>query len=136
MGQFLAQSSEFGNSNIYRVRLFSLSLAITSLTWFTSLAPDSITSWAQLEQKFHDYFYSGETELWLSDLIMVKQKYNEPVHDYIRRFRDIRNRCFSVNIAKKNLADIAFSGLLAHIKDKLEGQEFLDVSQLLQKALV
>ena len=67
---------------------------------------------------------------------MVKQKHNEPVHYYIRRSRDIRNRCFSVNIAEKDLADIAFSGLLAHIKDKLEGQEFLDVSQLLQKALV
>ena len=71
MGQFLAQSSEFDNSDIYRVRLFSLSLAGTTFTWFTSLAPDSITSWAQLEQKFHDYFYSGETDLRLSDLIMV-----------------------------------------------------------------
>ena len=135
MGQFLAQCSEFGNSDVYRVRLFPLSLSSTAFTWFTSLAPNSITSWAQLEEKFHDYFYSGETELRLSDLIMVKQKYNEPVHDYIRRFRDVRNRCFSVNIAEKDLADIAFSGLLAHIKDKLEGHEFLDVSQLLQKAL-
>ena len=58
------------------------------------------------------------------------------MHDYIRGFRDIRNRCFSVNIAEKDLVDIAFSGLLAHIMDKLEGQEFLDVSQLLQKSLV
>ena len=33
------------------------------------------------------------------------------------------------------MADLAFSGLLAHIKDKLEGQEFLDVNQVLQKAL-
>ena len=38
-------------------------------------------------------------------------------------------------IAEKDLADIAFSGLLAHIKDRLEGQEFLDINQVLQKAL-
>ena len=135
VGQFLAQCSEFGNSDIYRVRLFPLSLSGTAFTWFSSLAPNSISSWVQLEQRFHEYFYSGETELRLSDLTMVRQKYNEPVHDYIRRFRDVKNRCYSLTIAEKDLADLAFSGLLDHIKDKLEGQEFLDVNQVLQKAL-
>src|ERR1041385_5584376 len=136
VGQFLAQCSEFDNSDIYRVRLSPLSLSSTAFTWFTSLAPNAITSWAQLEEKFHDYFYSGESELPLSDLTMVKQKYNEPVHDYIRRFRDVKNRCFNVAITERDLADLAFSGLLVHTKEKLEGHEFLDVSQVLQKALV
>jgi hypothetical protein len=40
-----------------------------------------------------------------------------------------------LTIAEKDLADLAFSGLRTHIKDKLEGQEFLDVDQVLQKAL-
>ena len=135
VGQFLAQCSEVGTSDVFRLKLFPLSLSGTAFTWFTSLAPNSISTWAQLEQKFHEYFYSGETELRLSDLTMVRQKYNEHVHDYIRRFRDVKNRCFSLTIAEKDLADLAFSGLLAHIKDKLEGQEFLDVNQVLQKAL-
>jgi hypothetical protein len=135
IGQFLAQCSEVGTSDVFRVKLFPLSLSGTAFTWFTSLAPNSISTWIQLEQKFHEYFYSGETELRLSDLTMVKQKYNEPAQDYIRRFRDVKNRCFSLNIAEKDLADLAFSGLLAHIKDKLEGQHFSDVSQVLQKAL-
>jgi hypothetical protein len=30
---------------------------------FTSHAPNSIFTMAQLEQKFHEYFYSGNTEL-------------------------------------------------------------------------
>ena len=85
--------------------------------------------------KCHDYFYSGETELRLSDLTMVRPKHNEHVHDYIRRFRDVKNRCFSLTIAEKDIADLAFLGLLAHVKDKLEGQEFLDVNQVLQKTL-
>ena len=42
---------------------------------------------------------------------------------------------FGLTIAEKDLADLAFSGLLAHTNDKLEGQEFLDVNQVLQKAL-
>lgn len=67
---------------------------------------------------------------------MVKQKYGESVSDYIRRFRDVKNRCFSLTIAKKDLADLAFSGLLAHLKEKLDGQEFLGINQVLQKALI
>ena len=52
---------------------------------------------------------------------MVRQKYNEPVHDYIRRLRDVKNRCFSLTIAERDLADLSFLGLLDHIKDKIEG---------------
>jgi hypothetical protein len=65
VGQFLAQCSEIGTSDVYRVKLFPLSLSGTAFTWFTSHAPNSISMWAQLEQRFHEYFYSGETELRL-----------------------------------------------------------------------
>jgi hypothetical protein len=41
-----------------------------------------------LEEKFHEYFYNGETELKLSDLMVVRQKYSESVSDYIKRFRE------------------------------------------------
>jgi hypothetical protein len=47
-------------------------ISFITFTWFTSLAPNPIFSWAQLEQKFHEYFYSGDTELRLSHLIAVK----------------------------------------------------------------
>jgi hypothetical protein len=71
--------------------MIPLSLSGTAFTWFSSLTPNSIFTWAQLEQKFHEYFYYGDTELRLSHLTAVKQKYNEPVTKYIRRFRDTRN---------------------------------------------
>jgi hypothetical protein len=57
--------------------MFALSLSDTAFTWSTSLAPNSIFAWAQLEQEFHEYFYSSDTELRLSHLIAVKQKRNE-----------------------------------------------------------
>ena len=40
-----------------------------------------------------------------------------------------------MTISDRDLADIAFAGLLDFNKGKLEGQEFLDVGQVLQKAL-
>jgi hypothetical protein len=51
----------------------------------------SDTTFTQLEQKFHKYFYSTDTELSLPHLTTIKQKHNEFVIDYIRRFRDTRN---------------------------------------------
>jgi hypothetical protein len=110
-------------------------LSDTTFTWFTSLAPNSVFTWAQLEQKFHEYFYFDDTELRLSHRNAIKQKHNEPITDYIRRFRDTRNQCFNLNISDKDLADLAYSVLLSHLREKLESHVFFDVSQVLQKAL-
>jgi hypothetical protein len=117
------------------LRLFPLSLSGTAFTWFTSLAPNYIFTWAQLEQNFHKYFYSGDTELILSHLTAIKQKHNEPATNYIRIFRDTRNQCFNLNISDKDLADLAYSGLIPHLKEKLESHVFSEVSQVLQQAL-
>jgi hypothetical protein len=115
--------------------MFPLCLSGTTFTWFTSLAPNSILTWAQLEHKFYEYFYSGDTKLRLSHLTAITQKHNEPIADYIRRFRDIRNQCFNLHISNKDLTDLAYLGLLSHLREKLESHVFFDVSLVLQKAL-
>jgi hypothetical protein len=115
--------------------MFPLSLHGTAFTWFTSLAPNSIFTWAQLEEKFHEYFYSSDAELRLSHLTSIKQKHNESIAKYNRRFRDTRNRCFNLNISDKDLVDLAYSGLTPHLRDKLESHVFSDVGQVLQQAL-
>jgi hypothetical protein len=114
------------------MRLFLLSL---SGAWFISLPPNSVYTFSDIENKFHDYFFTGETELKLSHLVSVKKKSNESVTEYIRRFRDTRNQCYSLTISDRDVADLAYSGLLDIHKEKLDGQDFLDVSWLLQKAL-
>jgi hypothetical protein len=115
--------------------MFHLLLSGTTFTWFTSLAPNSVFTWAQLEQKFHEYFYSGDTELLLLHLTAIKQKHNEPTADYIRRFRNTTNRCFNLNISDKDLADLAYLGLTPHLKENLESHAFSDVSQVLLRTL-
>jgi hypothetical protein len=86
VGQFILQCGESSANDALKLRMFSLSLAGTTFTWFTSLAPNFIFNWAQLEQKFHEYFSSDDTELRLSHLTDIKQKQNEPITDYIMRF--------------------------------------------------
>jgi hypothetical protein len=61
--QFLAQLGELADTEAFRVRLFSLSLTGTAFTWYVTLPPNSILSWGDLEQKFHEHFFSGDHEL-------------------------------------------------------------------------
>jgi hypothetical protein len=88
VGKYLAQISDLGANDVYRIQLFPLSLSGTAFNWFTYLAPNSVNTWAELEERFHDYFYNGETELKLSDLTTVRQKYSESIAEYIKRFRE------------------------------------------------
>jgi hypothetical protein len=124
-----------GITDVHKIKMFPLSLTGVAFNWFTSLPPNSIDFWVSLEQKFHDYFYNGEVELRLSDLTSLRQKYTETVSDYLRRFREVKNRCYNLTIAEKDLADLAFAGLTPYLKNKLDMQEFSDTNELLQCAL-
>jgi hypothetical protein len=106
---------------VHRIRLFPLSLTGTAFNWFVSLPSNSVDTWDRLEQKFHDYFYSGESELRLSHLVAFKQKSNETMTDYMQRIRDTWNKCYRLTIGEKDLAELGFAGLSAGWKDKMEG---------------
>jgi hypothetical protein len=136
LDNFLAEINDVGMTDVLKVRLFSLSLSGTAFNWFTSLAPRSVDVWPILEQKFHEYFYNGEVELRLSDLTTVRQKYNEMASEYLKRFRETRNRCYNLTIGERDLADLAFAGLASYLREKMEGQDFVDMNQVLQRAMI
>jgi hypothetical protein len=73
VSQYLAQLGEASAIEEIKVRLFSLSLTGNAFSWFASLPVNSIRTWEQLEQKFHDHFYSGDNLLRLSHLTLVKK---------------------------------------------------------------
>jgi hypothetical protein len=75
---------ELADTEAFRVRLFSLSLTGTAFAWYATLPPNSISSWGDLEQNFHDHFFSGDYELDLVDLVSLRQTKDESVNDYIR----------------------------------------------------
>jgi hypothetical protein len=135
VSQFNAQLGIHGSLDHLKIRMFPLSLSGTVFSWFSALSPNSIHTWSQLEHKFHEHFYNGDNELRLSHSTLVRQKVDEPIAEYIRRFRDTKNRCYSLIISEKDLAELALNGLRSHIKEKLEGYEFLTINQVLQRAL-
>ncbi|XP_066168771.1 uncharacterized protein [Oryza sativa Japonica Group] len=133
ISRFLAQCGEASAVDTLRVRLFRLSLSGSAFTWFSSLPYGSINSWANLAKQFHSYFYSGVHEMKLSDLIAIKQRHDEPVHEYIQRFREMRNKCFSLSLTDAQLADLAFQGMIPPIREKFSSEDFDSLSHLIQK---
>ena len=118
VSQYLAQLGEAGSMDELKVCLFPLSLTGIAFSWFSALSPGSITTWSQLEQKFHDHFYSGDNELKLSHLTSVRQKHDESVLDYVKRFRDVKKRCYSLVIGERDLADLVLNGFKTRIEEK------------------
>jgi hypothetical protein len=57
----------------------------------------------------------GETELKLSDLTSIRQRYTEMVSEYTKRFRETRNKCYSLTVREKDLADLAYAGLSSYL---------------------
>jgi hypothetical protein len=80
---FIAQAT---CEDAFKVQFFPLSLFGPAFTWFASLAPDSITGWADLEKKFHKYFYTSTREMRLTDLTNLRMRNNESVHEFVQRF--------------------------------------------------
>ena len=89
-------------------RLFSSSLSGSAFTWFISLPPNSVITWADLEKQFHKYFFSRVHEKKITDLVKLKQRNDESVESFVQRIREVKNKCYSLVLDNQELADLAF----------------------------
>jgi hypothetical protein len=78
-------------SDPLRVRFFSQSLTGPAFGWYTSLGPDSIRTWKQLEEQFHIQYHLEAAEVGIVDLAQVRQKRGETVAEYIQHFKEVKN---------------------------------------------
>jgi hypothetical protein len=99
VSQYLTQCGEISTHDPSTTTLFALLLSGSAFNWFTSLLPNSINVWADLEKKFHKYFYTGMSELKLTDLTSVRQQTGDYVSSYIQRFRGTSSRCFRLSLS-------------------------------------
>jgi hypothetical protein len=127
------QLGEASADEAFWVRYFPLSLTGPAFTWFSSLPAQSISTWKDLEQKFHAHYFSGSTEKMLIDLATLRQRHNETTMEFLRRFREVKGMCFSLNLPDDQFADMAVAGMLPTIREKLFGMEFDNLGQLSQR---
>jgi hypothetical protein len=86
-----------------------------------------------LEQKFHAHYFTGSTGKKLIDLATLRQRHNETPLEFLRRFREVKGMCFSLNLPDDQLADMAVAVMLPAIREKLFGMEFDNLGQLSQR---
>jgi len=92
-----------------------------------------VITWADLEKQFHKYLFSGVHEKKITDLVRLKQRNDESVESFVQSLREVKNKCYSLVLDDRQLADLAFQGLLPHIRDKYASQEFERMSHLVQR---
>jgi hypothetical protein len=130
IARYLMQLGEASADEAFRIRYFPLSLTGPAFTWFASLPAQSICSWKDLEQKFHAHYFNGSNEKKLIDLTTLRQRHNETPMEFLRRFRETKSMCFSLNLPDDQLGDMAVAGMLPAIREKLFGMEFENLGQL------
>ncbi|KAK1607237.1 hypothetical protein QYE76_030910 [Lolium multiflorum] len=118
-------------SDQLRVRFFSQSLTGPAFGWYTSLQPNSVQSWKQLEELFHTQYHSEATEAGIAELAQVRQ--GETVAEYIQRFRTVKNRCYSAHLTEKEAVELAVAGLAASFKDLTFQVEYNSLTHLVSR---
>ena len=69
------------------VNYLPIMLTLVAMSWFTSLAPDSIGSWEELKKVFTDNYMAMCTRPGTKhDLNRIYQKPSELLHSYIKCF--------------------------------------------------
>ncbi|KAK1617145.1 hypothetical protein QYE76_022662 [Lolium multiflorum] len=113
VSRYLAQLGMVSASDELRVRFFSQSLTGPAFGWYTSLQPNSIRSWKQLEEQFHTNIIRSY------EVVLPKHRSAEEENgvEYIQRFRTVKNRCYSVHLTEKEAVELAVAGLAASFKD-------------------
>jgi hypothetical protein len=122
--QFIIQCGEAGNVDALRIQLFSSSLSGPVFSRFTSLPANSIIMWSDLEHQFHNYFFSGINDMKITDRTKLKQRNNETIGGFVQRFREVKNKCYRLNLGDKQLAELSFQGLLPTLREKYELHDF------------
>jgi hypothetical protein len=71
----------------------------------------------------------------LIDLTSVKQGKDETVSNYLKRFKEVKNRCFNLSISDSNLDNLAAKGLKSALRERLEGVNFYSLDSILVRGM-
>ncbi|KAM1254011.1 hypothetical protein ACFX2J_041819 [Malus domestica] len=93
VAHFVETCNNAGTEGDYLAKQFVRSLKGNAFEWYTNLEPESINSWEQLEREFLNRFYSTRRTVSMLELTSTKQWKDEPVIDYINRWRTLSLDC-------------------------------------------
>ncbi|KAL0297868.1 UNVERIFIED_CONTAM: hypothetical protein Sangu_3175400 [Sesamum angustifolium] len=93
VAHFVETCNNAGTYGDHLVKQFVRSLKGNAFDWYTDLEAGSIDGWEQLEQEFLNRFYSTRRIVSMVELTNSRQWKEEPVIDYINRWRNLSLNC-------------------------------------------
>ncbi|KAM2280215.1 hypothetical protein ACFX1S_040960 [Malus domestica] len=93
IAHFVETCNNAGMEGAYLTKQFVRSLKGNAFEWYTDLELESINNWEQLEREFLNRFYSTRRTVSMLELTSTKQWKDEPVVDYINRWRTLSLDC-------------------------------------------
>jgi hypothetical protein len=69
----------------------------------------------------------------ITDLTKLKQRNDKTIVGLVQRFREVRNKCYRMNLGDKQLAELAFQSLLPTLREKYASYDFESLSQLVSR---
>ncbi|KAM2997723.1 hypothetical protein FF2_039461 [Malus domestica] len=122
VARFTAQCGDV-NSDFHKLRLFNFSLTGSAFAWYINLLPNSVQSWEELVEKFHEKFYRPGMEMSVSSLVRMAQASDESPMDYLNRFKSANNWC-RVPLPEVEFIRLALNGLDVEYKRTSWGKTF------------
>ncbi|KAG8390921.1 hypothetical protein BUALT_Bualt01G0133900 [Buddleja alternifolia] len=93
VAHFMETCNNAGTDGDLLVKQFVRSLKGNAFDWYVNLEPESIDSWDQMEREFLNHFYSTHRTVSMIEFTNAKQWKDEPVVDYINRWRALSLNC-------------------------------------------
>ncbi|CAN6567550.1 unnamed protein product [Malus baccata var. baccata] len=95
-----------------KLRLFPYTLKDQARRWLLTLPSGSITTWAQLSEKFlNKYYLASKTLDMRTQILSFAQKPNEEFHEAWERFKELIRKCPHSGINTTDQMHIFFRGL-------------------------
>ncbi|CAL9011774.1 unnamed protein product [Prunus brigantina] len=133
IGRLSVQCIAIENNPLLKLRLFGNSLSGQAFTWYTSLPANSVQTWEQMENFFHNYYFRIQPEVTISDLATLKQCKDEPAQDFMTRFRKLKMKC-RIPMEERHFIQMAQTALKISLRKRFDGMMSGDLVELADKA--
>ena len=110
VAHFIETCNNAGTDGDLMVKQFVRTLKGIAFDWYTDLEPESIDSWEQMGQEFLNRFYSTQRIVSMTELTNTKQWKDEPVLDYINRWRALSLECKD-RLSKASAVEMCTQGM-------------------------
>ena len=102
------------------MKLFPSFFTRQAFAWYSSLPPNSLNSWAELEDKFQTHFSRTDLRVSIANMARLRQRPNETVEQFIMRFKRARMHC-QIILLEREYVKFAVDGLDFKVRKNLKG---------------